>query len=119
MRTIGGLLVVGTTLLTACGSSGPGTATPLPVTAHPNSSSNAPSQQSVRTVLSPLGINLHSNPSLDSTRVGSASQGATLTVKDHTNSNGGWYQVRGATTTGWITADPTLTAPGYFQSYAS
>lgn len=32
---------------------------------------------------------------------------------------GGWFQVKGATVTGWISAQPTLSAPGEFRAYSS
>jgi Bacterial SH3 domain len=110
-------------LLTACGAGSP-TATPLPVsaqgTASPGSSpSPSGATSKVRTVLSPLGLNLHASASVTAQRVGSASQGTTLTVKSYSSASGGWYEVQGATTTGWIVADPTLSAPGYFQAYSS
>jgi hypothetical protein len=42
-----------------------------------------------------------------------------LTVLGYTSSDGGWFKVKGATVTGWISALPTLSAPGEFQSYSS
>jgi hypothetical protein len=36
-----------------------------------------------------------------------------------TNKNGGWYEVSGATVIGWISADPSLSAPGRFGYYSS
>jgi hypothetical protein len=118
-----GFLVVAVGLLAACGS-GSGTATPLPLSgsgnAAPTGSASASAASSgVRTVLSPLGLNLHASASLTAQRIGSAAQGTNLTVKSYTSSGGGWYEVEGATLTGWIVADPTLSAPGFFQSYSS
>jgi Bacterial SH3 domain len=114
---------LGVVSLAACGS-GSATATPLPLSNSGNGSPSASgsastSSSGIRTVLTPLGLNFHATASLTAQRVGSASQGTTLTVKSYTSSSGGWYQVQGATTTGWIVADPTLSAPGYFQSYSS
>jgi hypothetical protein len=51
--------------------------------------------------------------------VGTAAQGSTLTVLGHTTDGGGFYQVRGATTTGYITDSPTLSAAGKFTPYSS
>ncbi|HUJ66155.1 MAG TPA: hypothetical protein VLX59_11490 [Acidimicrobiales bacterium] len=51
--------------------------------------------------------------------MGSAAQGVVLTVLGYTASAGGWYHVKGATVTGWVTAQPTLSAPGEFRSYSS
>ncbi len=73
----------------------------------------------VRTVLSPLGLNIRQAASVTSTRLGTAAQGAVLQVVGHTAQNGGWYEVQGQTVSGWITADPTLTAPGQFTQYQS
>jgi hypothetical protein len=51
--------------------------------------------------------------------LGTASQGVVLTVLGHTDAAGGWYQVKGETVTGWISGDPTLSAPGEFNPYSS
>jgi len=64
-------------------------------------------------------LNFHASASLSAQRIGSAAQGTSLTVKSFTSSDGGWYEVQGQTLTGWIVADPTLSASGYFQSYSS
>jgi uncharacterized protein YgiM (DUF1202 family) len=73
----------------------------------------------VRTVLSPLGLNIRQNASVSSARLGTAAQGAVLQVTGHSSQNGGWYQVQGQTVSGWITADPTLSAAGQFTQYQS
>jgi len=73
----------------------------------------------VRTVLSPLGLNIHSDPSRSAQVVGVAAQGTLLTVLDRRSDGGGWYKVQGQTVTGWIVADPTLTAAGQFVPYQS
>jgi uncharacterized protein YgiM (DUF1202 family) len=73
----------------------------------------------MRTVLSPLGLNIRQDMSVASTRLGTAAQGAVLEVVGHTDQNGGWYKVQGQTVSGWITADPTLTAAGQFTQYQS
>ena len=108
----------------ACGD----TATPTGVATNPpgqgvtgtSGATGSPSSGAgVRTVLSPLGLNIHSDPQLSSPHLGTAAQGAVLNVLDHTDQNGGWYRVQGQTVTGWITADPTLTAAGQFQSFSS
>jgi hypothetical protein len=51
--------------------------------------------------------------------LGTAAQGTVLTTLGQVATDGGWYQVRGATVTGWISADPTLSAAGEFRTYAS
>jgi Bacterial SH3 domain len=72
-----------------------------------------------RTVLSPLGLRIHSAPVLDSKNVlGGFSQGRTFTVLDYQSGGGGWFRVQGKTLTGWVVADPSLTAAGTFNQYA-
>lgn len=117
-------VVVAAILLAGCGgSSAPtGVATNPVVSGSGNavvSGSASPVVSGVRTVLSPLGLNIHSGASVGASRLGTAAQGAVLTVVGHTDQNGGWYNVQGQTVTGWITADPTLTAAGQFQQYQS
>jgi len=50
---------------------------------------------------------------------GTAGQGAVFTVLGHTDQGGGFYQVKGATTTGFITDNPALSADGKFTPYTS
>jgi uncharacterized protein YgiM (DUF1202 family) len=83
-------------------------------TASPSSAASG-----VRTVLSPLGINIRSNPAVTAAKLGTVAEGVELTVVDHTDQNGGWYKVQGQTVTGWISGDPALTAPGHFTQYQS
>ena len=42
-----------------------------------------------------------------------------LSVLGHTAAGGGWYKVRGATSTGWISDSSVFSAPGRFAAYAS
>ena len=73
-----------------------------------------------RTVLSPIGLNVRAQASKTGAVVGTAGQGATLTVLGHTGEGGtGWYQVKGATVTGFITDNPVLSAEGKFKAYSS
>jgi hypothetical protein len=51
--------------------------------------------------------------------IGSAVQGAVLQVLAHTTQGGGWYEVQGATITGWISANSGFSQPGRFASYDS
>ena len=108
-----------------CGSQPTGPTTPS-LRAAPSgtgavTASPGPTQQTsgVRTVLSPLGLNVRSSPSTSAASAGAAAQGAELTVLGFSADSGGWYHVQGATTTGWITADATLSAPGSFETYSS
>ncbi len=116
---------VATVLLAACGDSGSptGIATNPPVSGGASPAATVgPSQgtaSGVRTVLSPLGLNIRQSAAVTSTRLGTAAQGAVLQVVGHSDQNGGWYQVQGQTVSGWVTADPTLTAPGQFTQYQS
>jgi hypothetical protein len=72
-----------------------------------------------RTVLSPIGLHVRAGPSLTAKVLGTASQGIVLTVLGHTAQAGGWYEVKGETVTGWISASPTLSAPGRFSGFTS
>jgi Bacterial SH3 domain len=72
-----------------------------------------------RTVLSPLGLRIHSAPVLESKNVlGGFSQGRTFTVLEYQSGGGGWFRVQGRTLTGWVVADPSLTATGTFNQYS-
>jgi hypothetical protein len=116
---------VATFLLAACGDSASptGIATNPPVAGggSPGTSASAShgAASGVRTVLSPLGLNIRQNASVSSARLGTAAQGAVLQVVGRTDQNGGWYQVQGQTVSGWITADPSLTAAGQYTQYQS
>jgi hypothetical protein len=71
-----------------------------------------------RTVLSPVGLNVRAGPDRTAKVLGTAGHAAVLTVEGYVATNGGWYKVKGETVTGWISADPTLSAPGALQEYA-
>ncbi|MGA8523034.1 MAG: SH3 domain-containing protein [Candidatus Dormiibacterota bacterium] len=74
---------------------------------------------STRTVLSPLGLRVHSTPVLGSTNViGGFSQGRSFTVLEYQSGGGGWFRVHGRTLAGWVVADPTLTAAGTFNLFS-
>jgi uncharacterized protein YgiM (DUF1202 family) len=101
-----------TTVTTASvsGTTAPGAAT----------SSTVPIQGSgPRTVLSPVGLNVRAQASKTAAVVGTAAQGTTLTVLSHTDAGGGWYMIKGATVTGFITDNPVLSANGKFTAYGS
>jgi hypothetical protein len=111
-------------LLAACGSTSSQTsptATGAPsIAVSPTPSPTPQIVGTTRTVLSPLGLRIHSAPTLGSANVvGDAAQGATFTVLDVQSGGGGWLKVQGQSVTGWIVADPTLTAAGAFNRYAA
>jgi len=84
----------------------------------PRTSPSVPAS-GVRTVLSPVGLNIRAEPATTATILRTAAQGATLSVLAQNNQGGGWLEVKGPTVTGWISADPNLSAPGTFTSYTS
>ena len=118
MRRVAAALVCSAGVV-ACGGATTGTATPAVQSVAPSASATPQLAGSQRTVLSPLGLNIHSDPATTATVVATAAQGIALTVLDYRADNGGWFKVMGQSTTGWIVADPTLTAAGTFTSYSS
>jgi hypothetical protein len=73
----------------------------------------------VRTVISSIGVNLRDVDASSGNVIGTLGQGALLTVLRYSDRTTGWYRVRGETLTGWISADPDLTATGRFNKYQS
>jgi hypothetical protein len=74
---------------------------------------------STRTVLSPLGLRVHSAPALVAGNViGGFSQGRSFSVLAYQSGGGGWFHVQGRTLAGWVVADPALTAAGTFNTYS-
>ena len=90
-------------------------ATTTSTTSAPSTSTTVPAN-GVRTVLSPVGLNIRSGPSTTSAVLVTAAQGAVLTAVAQ---GSGWLEVKGPTVTGWISDDPTLSAPGAFVAYSS
>ncbi len=107
----------------ACGSAGKHAAPPPSTTTAPRATTTTlPGVQGAgpRTVLSPIGLNVHLQAAPTSHVVGTAAWDSVLTVLGHVvNVHGGWYEVKGETHVGWITADPRLSAAGEFRSYTS
>ncbi|HET6965079.1 MAG TPA: SH3 domain-containing protein [Acidimicrobiales bacterium] len=102
-------------------TSSPTTSRASPATSAAVTSTTAPGPQTSgqRTVLSPVGLNVRASPSPSAKVLGTARQGVALTVVGYNGSGGGWFQVKGQTVTGWISAKPTLSAPGVFRSYSN
>ena len=122
--------VLAALLVTACGSSSPsgvvtnppphqtsgaGSPTASPAAGGPSLSPNG----TTRTILAPLGLNMRAQASAQSALLGTLGQGTLVTVLGHSAQGGGWYNVRGATTTGWIRDDPAYSSPRHFLSYQS
>jgi Bacterial SH3 domain len=88
--------------------------TAAPTTTAPGVQTSGP-----RTVLSPVGLHVRAAPSLGGRVLGTAGQGTVLEVLGRTNQGGGWYRVKGETVTGWISANPGLSAPGSFRGFTA
>jgi hypothetical protein len=72
-----------------------------------------------RTVLSADGLNVRAEEKRSAPVLGTAEWGTVLKVLGHTTANGGWYEVKGASHTGWISGDPRLSAAGEQLPYSS
>ncbi|HTT88191.1 MAG TPA: SH3 domain-containing protein [Acidimicrobiales bacterium] len=90
-----------------------------PTTSRPTTKTTHPVVLGELTVLSPIGLNVRAEPSRSAKVIGIAAQGVALALVGHTDKDGGWYRVGGATVIGWISADPRYTAPGRFGYYSS
>jgi Bacterial SH3 domain len=114
--------VLAAVAVTGCGSAAP--APSHAPRARATASGQPPSSGAVApgtalTVLAPLGLRLRDSASPGGTVLGSLGQGTTVTVVSHSDQNGGWYEVKGETQTGWITDDPADTSPRRFELYQS
>lgn len=69
------------------------------------------------TVLAPDGVNFRSGPSSAASVTGIVAQGVTLPIVSHTSADGGWWEVKGSSSDGWITADSQDTSTASFQTY--
>ena len=78
-----------------------------------------PQTSGVRTVLAPLGLNMRSAAASTAQVLGTLAQGTELTVIGYSADNGGWYRVKGTSTSGWITANPLYSSPHHFALYQS
>ncbi len=108
-------------LVSACTSGAKHSAPPPPsstVPAPTTSTTTGIQTSGARTVLSPIGLNVRAQPSKSGRVLGTAAQGVVLSVLGHTAVDGGWYKVKGATVTGWISGSPTLSGQGEFRSFS-
>jgi Bacterial SH3 domain len=108
-------------MATGCGSSGHHETVPTTSRPPASTTTTVPGVQTSgpRTVLSPIGVNVRAAANKSARVLGTAGWGSVLTVLGHTAAEGGWFEVKGATHTGWISADPTLSAAGEFLPYTS
>ncbi|MHB1576850.1 MAG: SH3 domain-containing protein [Candidatus Dormibacteria bacterium] len=117
MRT-GALAALASLGLAGCALSSPPPARHQPRPSATPSATPTPLPQAV-TVIAPDGVNFRTNPSTTAAVVGVVAQGVTLPVISQTSVDGGWWQVKGSTATGWITSNPAYTSTASFQSYQS
>jgi hypothetical protein len=94
-------------------------ASTVPTTTLPPTTIPGVQASGARTVLTPIGLNVRAQPATTGKVLGIAAQGVTLTVIGYDPAGGGWYHVRGAAVTGWISANSVLSAPGDFKAYSS
>jgi hypothetical protein len=104
--------------LAGCALSSPAPAPHRPRPTPTATATPTPLPQAV-TVIAPDGVNFRTSPSTTASVVGVVAQGVTLPVLSQTNADGGWWQVKGSTATGWITSNPQYTSTASFQSYQS
>ncbi len=70
-------------------------------------------------MLTPIGLHVRAGPSTSAAVLGTAAQGTVFKLLGRTPKGGGWLKVKGATVTGWISADRAFSAPGRFSGYRS
>lgn len=113
-------LVVGLAALAGCSSAPRSTPTPSPSkSSKPHPSPSASPLPTTVTVIAPLGVNFRTGPSTTASAVAVVDQGDTFPVISYTKASGGWWEVRGSTQTGWITADPQYTSTLTFETFSS
>jgi hypothetical protein len=114
--SVSGLALMSVLVVVGCGTSQP-TPRPSPRSSPKPTASPSPVATEV-TVLAPDGVNFRTEPSPTASVVGIVAQGVTLPIISHTSAAGGWWQVKGSTAVGWITADPEYTSTGSFQTFS-
>ena len=85
----------------------------------PHPSPSATPLPTTLTVIAPLGVNLRSSPSTSASVVQVIAQGVTLSIVGHNSVEGGWWQVKGSTASGWVTAQTKYTSTEAFQTFSS
>lgn len=111
------LLAVGLGALTGCASSPRPTPSKPAPTPHP--SPTASPLPTMVTVISPLGVNFRTEPTTTASVVGVVAQGVSLPIVSHSSADGGWWEVRGSSQTGWISSQTQYTSTLTFQTFSS
>ncbi len=62
---------------------------------------------------------MRAGPSTTAKVIGTLVRGAEVTVLSYNPASGGWINIKGASLTGWISADQQLSAPGTFYPFAA
>ncbi|MGA8426550.1 MAG: SH3 domain-containing protein [Candidatus Dormiibacterota bacterium] len=104
-------------ILAAC--SGPNSHAPTVSPGSPHPTPSATPLPTALTVIAPLGVNLRSSPGTSAAVLQVIAQGVTLSIVGHYSADGGWWQVKGATESGWVTAQPQYTSTQAFQTFSS
>ncbi|HVD02816.1 MAG TPA: SH3 domain-containing protein [Candidatus Dormibacteraeota bacterium] len=103
--------------LEGCGvGSGP---RPTPSPPSPSAKATPSPVPTAVTVLAPDGVNFRSQPSTTASVIGVVAQGVTLPIVSESSADGGWWQVRGSSATGWVTSNPEYISTASFQTYQS
>ncbi|MGH7643429.1 MAG: SH3 domain-containing protein [Candidatus Dormibacteria bacterium] len=113
------VLLLAAVCAAVAGCTGTPKPTPSPHRPAPHPTATATPAPSAITVIAPLGVNLRTAPSTTASVVGVVAQGVALPYVAHTSASGGWWQVRGSSQTGWITADSEYTSTLTFQTYSA
>ncbi|MGA2872158.1 MAG: SH3 domain-containing protein [Candidatus Dormibacteria bacterium] len=111
------LPVVAGLLLATAGCSSSSGPSPSPRQHSPRPTASVTPAATQLTVIAPLGVYLRSGPAATASVLGALAQGVTLPILSHTIAAGGWWQVQGATESGWVTADPQYTSTAGFETY--
>ncbi|MGC1406681.1 MAG: SH3 domain-containing protein [Candidatus Dormiibacterota bacterium] len=117
LRLLAPFLVALIVILAGCSS--PGSRPPTTSNHSPRPTPSPSALPTTLTVIAPLGVNLRASPSASAAVLQVISQGVTLSIVGHNSANGGWWQVKGASESGWVTAQPQYTSTRAFQTFSS